>query len=289
MKKFIGGLLTLVLLFTTMAFSALAADATFTDTLEDNDLLVYKKSDKIVYQYNTDMETSFYLKVDTVKTEEYLIYKMDGDITGFSIDTFHTNGLGTPEDVSVYLSNDEQSWVKADTKALDLYFNEEFYINYDMAYWLQSTVSNKSAIDSGYRYIKITLNPYTVDGSVAWNTALDTIKITYKSGDTPATSTTTTTTTTTAKKPSTDTTTTAANASVTSAVSSVETSESAPETTVRDLETTDATESFASSIATQADSDVTDSKGGAWIWIITAVVVIGGGAGAFFFLRKKKA
>lgn len=36
MKKFIGGLVTLILLFSTMAFSAMAADTIFEDTLEDN-------------------------------------------------------------------------------------------------------------------------------------------------------------------------------------------------------------------------------------------------------------
>lgn len=283
MKKFIGGLVTLILLFSTMAFSAMAADTIFEDTLEDNYPLVYKKSDKIVYQYNNDMETSFYLKVDTVKTEEYLIYKLNGDITGFSIDTFHVNGLGSPADISVHLSKDEKSWVKAETKALDMYFNEDFYINYDMAYWLQSTVSNKSAIAGGYRYIKITLNPYTVDGSVAWNTALDTVKVTYKSSATP--------TTTTTKKPTTSSgvATTTAQTS-TSSMDTTDSTEPTAETSVSDIETT--TEPASTTDAgetTQADNDDPETAGSVWIWIVVAVVVIGGGAGAFFFLRKKKA
>lgn len=283
MKKFIGGLVTLILLFSTMAFSAMAADTIFEDTLEDNYPLVYKKSDKIVYQYNNDMETSFYLKVDTVKTEEYLIYKLNGDITGFSIDTFHVNGLDSPADISVHLSKDEKSWVKAETKALDMYFNEDFYINYDMAYWLQSTVSNKSAIAGGYRYIKITLNPYTVDGSVAWNTALDTVKVTYKSSATP--------TTTTTKKPTTSSgvATTTAQTS-TSSMDTTDSTEPTAETSVSDIETT--TEPASTTDAgetTQADNDDPETAGSVWIWIVVAVVVIGGGAGAFFFLRKKKA
>lgn len=168
MKKWTAALVTLAVGVSALALPASAAEATFVDTLEDNYPLVYEISEWMRYQKNTDLGLNTYLKCkpegegyeeyDTHPEkaplrEEYVVYKMDGDVTGYTIDCIHVNGLGNAEtDVSVYLSKDGTNWVEADSAFSEQTYDDEIYINLEKAYWLNSTVSNAAKCPAGYGY-----------------------------------------------------------------------------------------------------------------------------------------
>ena len=295
MKKWTAALVTLAVGVSALALPASAAEATFVDTLEDNYPLVYEISEWMRYQKNTDLGLNTYLKCkpegegyeeyDTHPEkaplrEEYVVYKMDGDVTGYTIDCIHVNGLGNAEtDVSVYLSKDGTNWVEADSAFSEQTYDDEIYINLEKAYWLNSTVSNAAKCPAGYNYIKITLNPFTVKDSCTWNTALTGIKITYEKagGDTPTTDDTTTAAPDTTTGNS-DTTTTASAPEGGTAPSTSTTTTAAATTKAND-----------SSVPADTDADEDGSMVGVIIGIVAAVVVLAGaGVGVYFFLKKKK-
>lgn len=285
MKKWTAALMTLAVGVSALALPASAAEATFVDTLEDNYPLVYEISEWMRYQKNTDLGVNTYLKCSPsgngseVDREEYVVYKMDGDITGYTIDCIHVNGLGNGEtDVSVYLSTDAVNWVEADSAYSEPTYDDEIYINLEKAYWLNSTVSNASKCPAGYSYIKITLNPFTVKDSCMWNTALTGVQITYeKAGDGPVESSDPTTTVPDTTTQGDETTTTPS-----------EPEESTAPSTSSSTTTTNANDSSA-----PADMDTDTDEGGSMVGVIIGVVVAvvvlaGAGVGVYFFLKKKK-
>lgn len=160
------------------------ADTQFVDPIEDGFPKAYAHSDHMYYQYNDDMECSILVKqsdTGSPSTAEYIVYKLDSEITGFLLDCMHVNGLGNGEtDIKVYLSADNTKWTEVPVKATKQFFDEDVYIDFDHAYWLNSTVSNKTAVPAGNTFIKIEIQPFTVPESCTWNTVIDTVTITAK-------------------------------------------------------------------------------------------------------------
>ena len=294
MKKWTAALITLAVGVSALALPASAAEATFVDTLEDNYPLVYEISEWMRYQKNIELGVNTYLKCkpegpgyEEYEThpekaplrEEYVVYKMDGDITGYTIDCIHANGLGNGEtDVSVYLSTDAVNWVEADSAYSEPTYHDEIYINLEKAYWLNSTVSNASKCPAGYSYIKFTLNPFTVKDSCMWNTALTGVQITYENaGAGPVESNDPTTTVPDTTTQGDETTTTPS-----------EPEESTAPSTSSSTTTTNANDSSAPA-DTDTDTDEGGSMVGVIIGVVVAVVVLAGaGVGVYFFLKKKK-
>ena len=92
----------------------------------------------------------------------------------------HCSVLGDVNtDISVFVSKDNAEWVEVETAATEQTFDDDIYISQDTAYWFLSTVYNVEPIEPGYTYIKIQINPFTVQGSVPWNTVMDTVRIEY--------------------------------------------------------------------------------------------------------------
>ena len=155
----------------------------FVDPIEDNSTLYYEKSDLLRYELNIDIGNTLYVKVDDNRnpsTTEYIVYKMKGSVVNVEIDCMHCAGLGDGNtDISVFVSKDNVNWVEVETAATEQTFDEDVYISQDTAYWFLSTVYNVEPIEPGYTYIKIQINPFTVQGSVPWNTVMDTIRIEY--------------------------------------------------------------------------------------------------------------
>ena len=155
----------------------------FLDPLEDEFPLAYEKSDMLRYELNADTGNTLYVKVDenrSPSTTEYIVYKLDDSIVNIEIDCMHCAGLGDGNtDISVFVSKDNVEWVEVETVATEQTFDDEIYISQDTAYWFLSTVYNVEPIEPGYTYIKIQINPFTVQGSVPWNTVMDTIRIEY--------------------------------------------------------------------------------------------------------------
>ena len=288
MKKWMAALMTLAVGVSVLALPASAAETTFVDTLEDNYPLVYEISEWLRYQKNTDLGVNTYLKCSPsgdgseVDREEYVVYKMDGDITGYTINCIHVNGLGNAEtDVSVYLSTDAVNWVEADSAFSEPTYDDEIYINLEKAYWLNSTVSNASKCPAGYTYIKITLNPFTVKDSCMWNTALTGIEIAYeKEDDRPEGNNEPTATVPNTTTQSIDTTTTSSEPEASTAPSA---SSSAATTTA----------ATADRPSVPLDTDTDADEGGSMVGVIigvviAAVVLAGAGVGVYLFLKKKK-
>lgn len=184
MKKF--GLVLCASFFAAVLLisGVLAAEpSVFVDTLEDNYPLVYDKSEWLRYEKNGDTGKTLYEKLSETgdfTTAEYVTYRMDESVTGFAVDCMHVNGLGdATTDISVFVSKDNADWVEVKTSVSPQTYDEELYVNEDMAYWRLSTVTNAEPIESGYTYIKVQINPFSVQGSVVWNTVMDTITIEY--------------------------------------------------------------------------------------------------------------
>lgn len=188
MKKKLISVLCMILVC-TLALAPMAASAAeegnsvFVDTLEENFPLVLEKTEGMAYEKNLDTEKTLYEKIsatgDPLGTE-YVVYKLDDSVVGFSVDCMHVNGLGDPAtDVSVFVSADGVEWIEVETACSELTYDDDLYVNQDMAYWLLSTVTNKAPIEQGYTYIKVQLNPYTNEGAVVWDTVMDTITVEY--------------------------------------------------------------------------------------------------------------
>ena len=187
MKKLIS--ILCVLMVVALAAMPLCASAIyegnklFVDPIEDNSTLYYEKSDLLRYELNIDTGNTLYVKVDenrSPSTTEYIVYKMKDSIVNVEIDCMHCAGLGDGNtDISVFVSKDNVEWVEVETAATEQTFDDDIYISQDTAYWFLSTVYNVEPIEPGYTYIKIQINPFTVKGSVPWNTVMDTIRIEY--------------------------------------------------------------------------------------------------------------
>lgn len=187
MKKLMSMLcLLLVIVLAAMPLYALAVNEgnkMFVDPIEDNSTLYYEKSELLCYELNIDVGNTLYVKVDEDRspaTTEYVVYKMDDSIVNVEIDCMHCAGLGDGNtDISVFVSKDGAEWVEVETAATAQTFDDEIYISQDTAYWFLSTVYNVEPIEPGYTYVKIQINPFTVQGSVPWNTVMDTVRIEY--------------------------------------------------------------------------------------------------------------
>ena len=280
MKKIVACIAAAMLLATGMFFSASAASDSFVDDLDREFTKVDSKSDGWQFEDNKDVEKTLYSKKSGVAGEEYLVYKMDKDITGFKIDTLNMNGAGNSEtDVKVMVSADGKDWKDAQVTVSDQVMDEA-YITPDLAYWMNSTVSNKGAVESGMKYLKVILLPFTGDAPVlvAWRTVLD--KVTIELGGSAPTSTPTAAPTTSATQAETE--------STTAPESDATTIASAEATTV--TSTAAAPTSATTSTPTAANRD---GQGTSMLPIIITVVVIvvlvGGGVAAYFLWKKKKA
>lgn len=201
MKKSIALFLSLALLLTLSLPAAAAVTDTFVDEIVDGfDAKVVEfssvgedpnNSHKIAFENNPDLGATLLIKAAAprdAKWDEYITYKMDKNIAGFEFSVMCCAGLGDPlEDISVFISKNgtEGSWQQVKTQATKYVYDEDIYINFDKAYWHQSTLMNKSKIPSGYKYIKIQLNGCTEANDVPWNVAIDTIKI-YMGSDVAA-------------------------------------------------------------------------------------------------------
>lgn len=171
------------------AMSASAATETFVDEVEDGFPKAHSWSERMCFQYNEDLECTTLVKqsdTGSPSTDEYIIYRMDSDITGFSLDCMHVNGLGDGlTDLKVSVSADCAQWTEVSLNATEQAFDDEIYIDFDHAYWLSSTVSNKSAVPAGCQFIKIEILPFTVPESCTWNTVIDTVTITVNKAEEP--------------------------------------------------------------------------------------------------------
>lgn len=287
MKKTLALATLLLLSAALLLFPAAAESKTFVDTLEDNYPLVYEKSDKMRFELNKDLDKTLYEKwVETgasPSTEEYVIYKLDGDITGFAIDCLHVNGLGDAStDIGVALSKDGKSWTPAKVKVSDQTFDDEIYINEETAYWMMSTVSNDGTCPAGNTYIKVTILPFTKKDSVPWNTVLDTISVTYNTQGGGSATTADNTTSSTGGK---------TDAPASDPSDSTTAPESSDPTTTDAEMTTTASETAAAVITTAPESSTPQEGGGSALpFVIAAIVIVvlaGGGVGVYFFLKRK--
>ena len=187
MKKVLSMLcLLLVIVLAAMPQNTAAindGNKLFLDPIEDGTDRYFEKSDLLRYELNIDTGNTLYVKVDenrNPKTTEYIVYKMTDSIVNVEIDCMHCAGLGDGNtDISVFVSKDNVEWVEVETAATEQTFDDDIYISQDTAYWFLSTVYNVEPIEPGYTYIKIQINPFTVQGSVPWNTVMDTIRIEY--------------------------------------------------------------------------------------------------------------
>ena len=187
MKKMISMLcLLLVMVLVAMPLRASAineGNKQFVDPIEDESTLYFEKSDLLRYELNIDTGNTLYVKVDenrSPSTTEYIVYKLEDSIVNIEIDCMHCAGLGDGNtDISVFVSKDNAEWVEVETAATEQTFDDDIYISQDTAYWFLSTVYNVEPIEPGYTYIKIQINPFTVQGSVPWNTVMDTVRIEY--------------------------------------------------------------------------------------------------------------
>ena len=281
MKKIVACIAAAMLLATGMVFSASAASDLFVDDLDREFTKVDSKSDGWQFEDNKDVEKTLYSKKSGVGGEEYLVYKMDKDITGFKIDTLNMNGAGNSEtDVKVMVSADGKDWKDAQVTVSDQVMDEA-YITPDLAYWMNSTVSNKGTVESGMKYLKVILLPFTGDAPVlvAWRTVLD--KVTIELGGSAQATTAPTS---------------APTAAPTTSATQAETeSTTAPEsdaTTAASAEATTVTSTAAATTSAPTAAN-RDGQGTSMLPIIITVVVIvvlvGGGVAAYFLWKKKKA
>lgn len=204
MKKYLSLVLTIAMLLTltlSMSVSAAVTD-TFVDEIPADTANFLPQvvefssvgedpnnSHKIAVEANPDLGATLLLKTAAprdAKWSEYIVYKMDKNICGFKLDVVCCAGLGNPlEDITVYISKNGTDWNEVSTQATKYVYNEDIYINFDKAYWHNSTVTNKKKIGTGYKYIKIQLNGCTEANDVPWNVAIDTITV-YMGSNEPA-------------------------------------------------------------------------------------------------------
>lgn len=204
MKKYLSLVLTIAMLLTltlSMSVSAAVTD-TFVDEIPADTANFLPQvvefssvgddpnnSHKMAVESNSDLGETLLLKAAAPrdpKWSEYIVYKMDKNICGFKLDVVCCAGLGNPlEDITVFLSKNGTDWNEVSTQATKYVYNEDIYLNFDKAYWHNSTVTNKKKIGTGYKYIKIQLNGCNEADDVPWNVAIDTITV-YMGSNEPA-------------------------------------------------------------------------------------------------------
>ncbi|MBR0447920.1 MAG: hypothetical protein IIX28_05615 [Clostridia bacterium] len=211
MKKYISLAMTLVLTLTMLFAMVVPASAEITNTFVDEipadtanfkpEVVEFSNTEpdaagknyhRIAVEANLELGKTLLLKASDprdAKHTEYIVYKMDKDICGFKLDVFCCAGLGNPlEDISVYLSKDGSSWNQINTQATKYVYDEDIYINFDKAYWHNSTITNKKAFKpDGFRYLKIQFNGCNESNDVPWNIAVDTVTIYMGSKTNPPT------------------------------------------------------------------------------------------------------
>ena len=202
MKKYLSLLLTFALLLTLSAPAFAAVTDTFVDEIPADTANFLPQvvefssvgddpnnSHKMAVESNPDLGETLLLKAAAPrdpKWSEYIVYKMDKNICGFKLDVVCCAGLGNPlEDITVFLSKNGTDWNEVSTQATKYVYNEDIYINFDKAYWHNSTLTNKKKIGTGYKYIKIQLNGCTEANDVPWNIAIDTVTV-YMGSNEPA-------------------------------------------------------------------------------------------------------
>ena len=201
--KRITAILTALLMVVMMVgagTSALAAEEkTFVDDMEMDFPHVHSRSDYSSCEVNDSIEANLYGKVGPVgsannsvtdKTVWY-VWKINGTINSFKLHAQFTNGLGKPEEIKVETSKDGKKWNVVPFNYTKLTFDDEYFFNYDKAYFLISDLTNKSAIPAGQKFIRVSLLPYTHKDSVNWNILLDRLEVKYnadssKPADKPA-------------------------------------------------------------------------------------------------------
>lgn len=155
-------------------------DASFSKTFD--------VSDNIQYEENPDLNRNLFSKkrpTSLPDTDGYVIYKLDGDVTAFTINAVvcnadqGNNGV-VDRDLSVYVSKDGENWVKADME-----FTDPAVIEGTNNYWMDSTVTGAVDAAAGYRYVKVQLNSVDiVAGIPTWAVMLDKITIDYQTNGT---------------------------------------------------------------------------------------------------------
>lgn len=200
MKKLFTLLLTIAMLMTLTAPAFAAITDTFVDEIVDgfnfNETegpVIFFTTEgsveqgapghRMAFEQNGDLETTLLLKQDNDRNPnhtEYIVYKMDKNICGFELDAVSCAGLGDIlEQLSVFISKTgaEGSWVEVKTQATMYEYDENIYLEWDMAYWFNTTVYNAQQLPVGYKYLKIQFNACNDTGDVPWNVAIDTVKI----------------------------------------------------------------------------------------------------------------
>jgi hypothetical protein len=164
-----------------MVFTVSAASTVFTDEADADFSKVKEKVGTWQFEDNQDVEKTLYSKgAGALMDEISLIYEVNGPISAFKVDTLNCSGIGDSTlDVGAYVSADGSSWTAVETSVTDQVMDDA-YISPDIAYWFNSSVSNKNAIPAGMKYLKVSLLPFDRQGMVNWATVIDEISITYE-------------------------------------------------------------------------------------------------------------
>ena len=180
MKKLLVIICSISVIWCLIIAPVSAASTVFEDKADSKFTKVDTKVGVWQFEDNKDVDKTFYSKGEGSKDLEIsLVYKMNGNISAFKIDTLNVNGLGNSVlDVAVYVSSNGTSWTKVET-SVTAPVMDPAYLTIDLAYWLNSTVSNKGPVPANITYLKVSLMPFTRKDMVAWSTVLDDIFITY--------------------------------------------------------------------------------------------------------------
>lgn len=180
MKKLLVIVCSISVVLCGMIMPVSAASTVFVDKADSAFTKVETKIGVWQFEDNVDVEKTLYSKgLGSKDLEISLVYKMTGNITAFKIDTLNCKGLGDSTlDVAAYVSSNGTSWTPVETSVTEPVMDPA-YITIDLAYWLNSSVSNKSAIPANVTYLKVSLMPFTRVNMVGWSTVLDDIFITY--------------------------------------------------------------------------------------------------------------
>lgn len=206
MKKLFTLLLTIAMLMTLAAPAFAAVTDTFVDEIVDgfnfNETegpVIFFTTEgsveqgapghRMAFEQNGDLGATLLLKQDNDRNPnhtEYIVYKMAKNICGFELDAVSAAGLGDVlEQISIFISKTgaEGSWAEVKTQATMYEYDEDVYLEWDMAYWFNTTIHNAQKIPVGYKYLKIQFNACNDTGDVPWNVAIDTVKIRMGTND----------------------------------------------------------------------------------------------------------
>ncbi len=153
-------------------------DASFSKTFD--------VSDNIQYEENPDLGRNLYSKkrpTSLPDPEGYVVYKLDGAVTAFTINAVvcnadQGNNGDVDRDLSVYVSTDGETWIKAAMNHTD-----PVIIEGSNNYWMDSTVTGTVDPAADYRYVKVQINSIDVAAGIpTWAVVLDKITIDYQTG-----------------------------------------------------------------------------------------------------------